>query len=173
MTTSAFPTDATPAELLYPDMAQELATTRKMIALVPDGAGDFRPHEKSMTLGALATHLAELPSFGTLLLTTKELDFATAGWPAKTFTANAERLAEFDKNAAGLMSAVEGASWELLDERWVMRAGDVVYVDDKKAKLVRSFALSHMAHHRAQLGVYLRMTGVAIPGSYGPSADEK
>ena len=172
MTTSAFPTNATPAELLYPDMAQELAATRKMIALVPDGDGEFKPHEKSMSLGALATHLAELPSFGTLLLTTTELDFATAGWPSKKFTANAERLAEFDRNAAAMTSAVESAGWEQLDERWVMRAGDVVYVDEKKGKLVRSFALSHMAHHRAQLGVYLRMTGVAIPGTYGPSADE-
>lgn len=168
----AFPDNLSPAQLLYPDLGPELAATRKMLAIVPDGNDEFRPHEKSMKLGALAAHLAELPSFGQVLLTTKEMDFATANWAPKQFDTAADRLVAFDANAAELTSSVEGASWSDLDERWVMRGGDVIYVDDQKAKLVRGFVINHMAHHRAQLGVYLRMLGVPIPGTYGPSADE-
>ena len=167
-----FPDNLSPAQLLYPDLDQELASTRKMLAIVPDGNDEFRPHEKSMKLGPLATHLAELPGFGRVLLTTTELDWSTTKWAPKQFSTTTERLVEFDTNAADMKSSVEGASWSDLEERWVMRGGDVIYVDDQKAKLVRGFAISHMAHHRAQLGVYLRMLGVPIPGTYGPSADE-
>jgi uncharacterized damage-inducible protein DinB len=166
------PGTATPAQLLYPDMAQELACTRKMIALVPDGNDDFRPHLKSMALESLATHLVELPTFASTILTTDELDWAKTPWAPKKFSKTSDRLEQFDKNAAAMTSVVEGASWDALAKRWVMRAGDQIYVDDLKAKLLRSFALNHMAHHRAQLGVYLRLLDVAIPGTYGPSADE-
>src|SRR4051812_448814 len=122
-----------------------------------------------MKLGALATHLAELPQFGTTILDTNELDFATAGWAPKTFESNARRVEEFDRNAAGLTAGVESATWESLDKPWVLRAGDAIYVNDQKARLLRSFVISHIAHHRAQLGIYLRLLGIAIPGTYGPS----
>ena len=170
--TMTFPTDTTPAQLLYPDMIQELASTRKMLALVPNGHDDFKPHEKSMSLGSLATHLAELPVFGTTILTTVELDFAAQPWAPRKFDNTLERLEAFDRNAAAMTSRVDGATWDMLGERWIMRAGEQIYVDEQKAKLLRSFCLSHMAHHRAQLGVYLRLLGLMIPGTYGPSADE-
>ena len=168
----AFPEGLSPAQLLYPDLESELAATRKMVALVPDGNDDYRPHDKSMKLGSLATHLAELPSFGNVLLTTDMLDFAATPFAPKSFTSTAERLEEFDRNAAELKSSVEGASWSDLARNWQLKMGDVVYVDGQKSTLVRSFAINHIAHHRAQLGVYLRMLGIPIPGPYGPSADE-
>lgn len=169
---SDFPANRTPAQLLYPDLATELALTRGMIAKVPDGNDEFRPHEKSMKLGGLATHLAELAGFATRILTSDELDWAKEPWSPTIINSTAERVALFDKHAAEMTKAVEGADWAALDKRWVMRMGEQVYLDEGKAKLIRTFALSHIAHHRAQLGVYLRLLGVAIPGTYGPSADE-
>jgi uncharacterized damage-inducible protein DinB len=169
---SHFPADLTPAQLLFPDLATELALTRGMIAKVPDGNDDFRPHEKSMKLGGLATHLAELPGFAKRILTTDELDWGKEPWTPTIITSTAERVALFDTHAAEMTEAVEGSDWAALDKRWVMRQGDQVFLDEGKAKLIRTFALSHIAHHRAQLGVYLRLLGVAIPGTYGPSADE-
>ena len=169
----SFPADTSPAELLYPDLEQELASTRKMIALVPDGNDDFKPHQKSMALGPLATHLAELPTFAMTMLTTSELDWATTKWETKVITKTADRLEMFDRLSKEMSSGIAGADWGALDEKWTMRAGDQVYLSGQKAKLLRSFGLSHMAHHRAQLGIYLRLLGVAIPGTYGPSADEK
>ena len=168
-----FPTDTTPAQLLYPDLEQELASTRKMIALVPDGNDDWKPHQKSMTLGQLATHLAELPSFAKTILTTNELDWETTKWEPTVISKTSERLELFDRTSNEMSSGITGADWETLGQTWTMRAGKQVYVSEQKAKLFRSFCLSHMAHHRAQLGVYLRLLGVMIPGTYGPSADEK
>ncbi|MEP6732467.1 MAG: DinB family protein [bacterium] len=161
-----------PAQLLYPDLADELATTRKMIGLVPDGNDDFKPHDKSMSLGSLATHLTQLPKFANTILSTNELDFATTPWTEKKMATTAERLEEFDRNAGAMSSDVQAAQWPTLEESWTLRAGPAVYLTEQKGKLLRTFTLSHMAHHRAQLGVYLRLLGVPIPGCYGPSADE-
>lgn len=168
----SFPADVSPAELLYPDLEQELASTRKMIALVPDGNDDYKPHTKSMAIGPLATHLAELPTFAMTILTTSELDFATTKWEQKIVDKTADRLEMFDRNAMEMTSSIAAADWDALSEKWTMRAGDQVYFTDAKARLLRSFAINHMAHHRAQLGVYLRLLGIMIPGTYGPSADE-
>jgi uncharacterized damage-inducible protein DinB len=167
-----FPEGLSPAQLLYPDLDAELASTRKMIELVPDGNDEYRPHDKSMRLGPLATHIAELPSFGKVLLTTDMLDFAATPFAPKAFTTTAQRLEEFDRNAAEFKSSVNGATWSDLAGNWQLRMGEAVYVDGQKSTLVRSFAINHIAHHRAQLGVYLRLLGIPIPGTYGPSADE-
>ncbi|MDB4915011.1 MAG: DinB family protein [Gemmatimonadetes bacterium] len=172
MTTNAFPTDLTPAQLLYPDMEAEFASTRRMLERVPEGSDDFKPHAKSMSLKALATHIAELPTFGKLIVNTAEFDFGTGKWETPTIGSNAERLAFFEKNAAEMKSAVEGADWAALAVEWTLRAGEQIYVKDKKSSLLRTMTFSHIAHHRAQLGVYLRELDLAIPGMYGPSADE-
>ena len=175
MTTPAstdFHGKATPAELLYPDLAQELAMTRKMIALVPDGQNDWKPHEKSMSLAKLASHVAELPVFANIILTTDELDMATADMSTKVLSSTADRLALFDKVAAEFSAGVERADWAQVAGSWTLRAGTQVYLSGRKATLVRTMGISHLSHHRAQLGVYLRQLGVPIPGAYGPSADE-
>ena len=168
----AFPEGLPPAQLLYPDLDIELASTRKILALVPDGNDDFRPHDKSMKLAALASHLVDLLGFAKRLVTTDMVDFATTPWTSSSASTTKERLAQFDQGAAELKATVRGASWDDLSKNWQMRMGDVVYADDLKSTLVRTSAISHIAHHRAQLGVYLRMLGVPIPGIYGPSADE-
>jgi hypothetical protein len=167
-----FPEGLSPAQLLYPDLDTELASTRKLIALVPDGNDDFSPHNKSMKLGSLATHLVDLVGFGKQMMTTDVLDFATMPWTSSALSTTQERLAAFDRSATDLKVTLDGASWEDFGKRWQLRMGDVVYVNDFKSTLVRTSAISHIAHHRAQLGVYLRLLGVPIPGTYGPSADE-
>jgi uncharacterized damage-inducible protein DinB len=167
-----FPGNATPAQLLYPDLADELAATRKMIALVPDGQNDWKPHEKSMSIATLATHLADLAGFASIVLNTDELDMATADMSTKVLPSTAERLALFDKHAEEFTAAVESADWAKVAGSWTLRAGPQVYLSGRKATLLRTLGLSHLGHHRAQLGVYLRQLGLPIPGTYGPSADE-
>lgn len=172
MTTNAFPADLAPAKLLYPDLANEIASTRRMLERVPDGNDDYKPHEKSMTLSRLATHVAELFTFGSLIVNTTGFDFATQKWEAPAVANNAERLALFEKNAAEMTSAIEGADWAALAVEWTLSAGEQVYAKDRRSTLIRTMCISHIAHHRAQLGVYLRKLDLAIPGMYGPSADE-
>ena len=167
-----FPEGLSPAQLLYPDLDTELASTRKILALVPEGNDDFRPHDKSMKLSALASHLVDLLGFGKQLVTTDMGDFAATPWTSSSANTTKERLAQFDHAAAELQATIKGASWDDLGKNWQMRMGDVVYADDRKSTLVRTSAISHIAHHRAQLGVYLRLLGIPIPGTYGPSADE-
>jgi uncharacterized damage-inducible protein DinB len=167
-----FPGDATPAQLLYPDLTDEMAATRKMIALVPDAQNDWKPHEKSMSIATLATHLAELAAFASIMLNSDELDMATADMSTKVLPSTAERLALFDKLSAEFTAAVESADWAKVAGSWTLRAGPQVYLTGRKATLLRTLGISHLAHHRAQLGVYLRQLGIAIPGPYGPSADE-
>jgi uncharacterized damage-inducible protein DinB len=167
------PGNVSPAELLYPDLRQELATTRRVLERVPEGQSAWKPHDKSMTLGKLATHLAQLPAFATTIITTDKLDFAVTKFPSNVIETAAELLALFDSLATKFSAAVEGADWKTLSGTWVLCAGPQVYVSDRKATLVRSMGLNHMSHHRAQLGVYLRLLGIAVPGAYGPSADEQ
>jgi uncharacterized damage-inducible protein DinB len=172
-TSSGFPAGLTPAELLYPDMETELATTRRVLERVPDDDLTWTPHEKSTNIGRLATHLAQLPRFAMLMLTSSELDVAKTKWPDDTVPTTAERLALFDSLASEMRALVEAVEWPALAETWTLRAGEHVILSEKKGRLLRTLALSHMAHHRAQLGVYLRLRGVAVPGVYGPSADER
>lgn len=171
--TSHIPATACPSELLYPDFDDEIALTRRMLAVVPDGHNDWKPHEKSASLGGLATHIASLPAFASMIFSTTELDWATFKYVPAVANTTTDRLALFDEKSAAMSALVKGADWPALAERWVMRAGAKVMMDEPKAKLLRTMGLSHMAHHRAQLGVYLRLLDVPIPGTYGPSADEK
>jgi uncharacterized damage-inducible protein DinB len=167
-----FPTDLSPAQLLYPDLAKELETTRKMLERVPDEDIEWAPHEKSTRIGRLATHLSQLPRFAATILSQSELDVTVTKWPMDTVATTAERLALFDSLASDMRQRIERVDWRTLRETWTLRAGTHVILSDTKSNLLRSLAISHMAHHRAQLGVYLRLRGVAVPGVYGPSADE-
>lgn len=162
-----------PIQMMFADVANELATTRRVLARVPDGNNDWQPHEKSMKLGRLATHLAELPRMGVMVLTTDELDWATAPYKPTVIETTAERLALFDDLSATLQAELAKADWDLLSKEWTMRHGDQVFMKSPKGVLIRSAGMSHMAHHRAQLGVYLRLLGLPVPRVYGPSADEQ
>ena len=160
-----------PSMLLFPDYAMELATTRRILERVPDGKNDWKPHEKSMTLDALATHVAQLPGFGVLMLTGDEFDIS-GGLPPAAGGDTATRLKTFDDVAAQLTSLLKKMTWEQARSNWKFRAGDRVIVDAPRGTLIRSMVLTHIAHHRAQLGVYLRLLGVPVPSTYGPTADE-
>ncbi len=161
----------TPLTLLYPDLDGELKTTRRVLERVPDGKNDWRPHEKSMTLGSLATHLAQLQGFGIALLTSDEVD--PMNRPPSAVPVNThERLKLFDQVSGQLRELLLQLTWERTKAIVKIKRGDRVIVEAPRGVMLRSGLITHMAHHRAQLGVYLRLLGVSIPGSYGPSADE-
>jgi uncharacterized damage-inducible protein DinB len=157
------------------DLEQELTTTRRMLERVPDGRMAWKPHEKSMTLGRLSMHLAELPASAQRVLTTDSFHFLAPGQPPparREATTVAEALETFDANVALLRAALDSVDDATLQKPWtLLRAGQEVSTDPKLTALRRR-GISHMIHHRAQLGVYLRLLDIPIPGSYGPSADE-
>lgn len=170
MATTAQGISQQPYTLLFSDLEGELKTTRKILERVPDGKDDWRPHEKSMTLGGLSSHVAQLPGFGIVILTTEEFDGAKMARFKPDNTA--ERLKKFDEASGEMRRLFEALTWESATASWTFKFGDHVIVKGERAKLLRTMVITHIAHHRAQLGVYLRILGVPIPGSYGPSADE-
>lgn len=157
--------------ILVKEMEHEAETTRKMLSRVPADKFDWKPHPKSMSLQALATHVAELPSWVTMVLNTSELDFAKNEYKPFPVKSTAELLEYFEKNLAEAKSSLAKATEEDLLPEWTLRNGEQVYSVDKKHEVIR-MAFCQTVHHRAQLGVYLRLLDIPIPGSYGPSADE-
>jgi uncharacterized damage-inducible protein DinB len=153
------------------DLDRELASTRRVLERYPAGKAEWRPHEKSRTLSALATHVANIPNHGAAILTTAEMDVASRP-PQPAKDSAAELLDVFDAGAARLKAAVAETDAAKLGEKWTMRAGPRVLVSESRALLMRLMVVNHLVHHRAQLGVYLRLLDVPIPGVYGPSADE-
>lgn len=166
------PATSTPVALLFADVEQELTTTRRMLERVPNGRDDWRPHEKSMSLGKLAAHVAQMPGFGILILTKDEFDGAAARPPQPKPADSAERVKTFEAVSAEMRALLERMTWDQAMSQWTFRAGERVVRQAARAEIFRVFVLTHMTHHRAQLGVYLRLLGIPIPGSYGPSADE-
>lgn len=157
--------------LLLKEMEQEAVTTRKMLQLIPGDKYDWKPHEKSMAMKSLAVHIAELPSWVSLGLNTSELDFAAQPYEPKVVSNNEELLRLFEKSFEDGKSALAKAKEEDLLPTWTMRSGDHVHAVYTKYEVIRH-AFAQTTHHRAQLGVYLRLLNIPIPGSYGPSADE-
>ncbi|TXH58870.1 MAG: DinB family protein [Bacteroidia bacterium] len=154
------------------EINQEAATTRKFLSIVPDSEFGWRPHSKSMTIKQLATHIAELPGWASMAFTTDELDFAATPYKPEDLNSSEELVAFFDKEIATAQQFLsDPANESKLDEPWVLRAGTQILMNITKGELVRH-SISQTIHHRAQLGVYLRLLDIAIPGSYGPSADE-
>ncbi|MGD8320055.1 MAG: DinB family protein [Gemmatimonadota bacterium] len=157
--------------MLLPEFDQEMANTRKMLERVPDEKLQFKPHDKSFSLLELASHVGNLPTWTKATLTTTELDLDQP-WERTPPTNRAEVLAEFEKAAAEARAVLEAVSAEELQVDWTLRSGDQVWFTMPRAAVFRSFVMSHLIHHRAQLGVYLRLLDVPVPGMYGPSADD-
>jgi uncharacterized damage-inducible protein DinB len=157
--------------LLLKEMEQEAQTTRKFLQLVPQDKFDWKPHEKSMKMETLAVHIAELPSWVKMALTTSELDFAKMDYTPTQVSDTAGLVAIFEKSLEEGKSALNSASEEDLLPDWTLRNGEQVYSVWSKYEVIRH-SLAQTIHHRAQLGVYLRLLNIPIPGSYGPSADE-
>jgi uncharacterized damage-inducible protein DinB len=160
-----------PSELLYGDFHGEHVATRRMLSRYPDGRGQWRPDEKSRPLAQLATHVAGIVGRGTMVLETDGVDVSTRQ-PPPQFDSAAELLTYFDENVARFNEALAKADFASLEQRWAMRRGSQVLIEQTKRHLLRVMMMSHLVHHRAQLGVYYRLLGIPVPGMYGPSADD-
>lgn len=158
-------------EMLLKEMDQEAKTTRNMLGRVPDDKYDWKPHEKSMDIRSLSTHIAELPSWVTQVLTTEELDFATSPYQPVSINDTSQLVDYFERILADGKAHLAKATDDQLEGRWVLRNGEEIYSDTTKGEMIR-MTYSQIVHHRAQLGVFLRLLNIPIPGSYGPSADE-
>jgi uncharacterized damage-inducible protein DinB len=153
----------------------EMVGTRKTLERVPEGKPDWAPHPKSMKMSRLAGHLAELPSWIVETIQRESLDVRPANGPQFqpfVMTSREQLLDKFDKNVAAAHAALQNASDETLLAPWTLLAGGQTIFSMPRLAVVRSMVLSHVIHHRAQLGVYLRMNDIPVPSLYGPSADE-
>jgi uncharacterized damage-inducible protein DinB len=154
------------------DFDEEMKNTRKLLERVPldDAHRDYKPHPKSMALNRLATHVAELPNWVKTVLTTDTMSMEP-GFKPQIAGTTAELLEIFDKNAKEAKEAIDKAADESLPKEWSFKFAGKTVMQSPRGPLVRS-CIDHMIHHRAQLGVYLRLNDIAIPGMYGPSADD-
>jgi len=159
------------ADALVPEFDHEMTTTRKLLERVPEDKFDWKPHAKSFSLGALATHVATLPTWGLETLEKSEIDIG-GSQPPKSPPSKAEMLATFDKNVAATRAALTGKTDAELMTMWSLTRGGHTIFSMPKTVVWRSFVLNHLVHHRGQLSVYLRLLDVPIPSMYGPSADE-
>jgi uncharacterized damage-inducible protein DinB len=160
---------------LLGEFDHEMANTRKSLERVPDGKFDWKPHTKSMSMGALATHIASIPHWGKLTLDTPQFDVNPPGGPQARqpqLKTKAEVLAFFDKSVPEARAAIAGASDQALMAQWTLLNGGKAIFTLPRVGVLRSMIMNHMIHHRAQLGVYLRLNDVPVPSLYGPSADE-
>ncbi len=153
------------------DLNRESETTRKMLSRIPNDSYDWKPHPRSMTIRQLAGHTAELPTWITLTLTTSELDFATSPYTQPEIENTSEVMALFEKCLIDGRSELKESNESKLSELWTLRSGDEIYSVEPKSEVIK-MTLNQIVHHRAQLGVFLRLLDIPIPGSYGPSADE-
>ena len=162
-------------ELLLQELDLEAHYTRKHLERVPMDKLDFKPHEKSMSLGWLATFTAILPSWGALTLGQNEFDVAPPEGPPDTKLAATTKdlLTLFDKNIADTRKALVKLTDDQLDEPWTLKAAGNTIFTQPRGLVYRTFIMNHLVHHRAQLGVFLRMVGVSVPAVYNDSADEK
>jgi uncharacterized damage-inducible protein DinB len=163
------------SQALLPEFDQEMENTRKTLERVPEDKFDWKPHEKSTALGGLATHLANLPSWAALAINQSEFDMAPPGQgPIKVpqATSRQEVLDAFEHNRAAAREAIAAVSDEHLMGSWSLLSDGNTLMTLPRIAVLRSFVMNHMIHHRAQLGVYLRLLDVPVPSIYGPSADE-
>ena len=159
------------SEILLAEVKQEAIATRKLLELVPFDKADYKPHEKSMTLLRLATHVAEISGWWKECLMDDELDFAKGDRKPKVLTSTADLVALHDKHILQAEKILKEVSEEEFSKPWTMRAGETTFFTKSKSEVVRTWCMNHLYHHRAQLDVYLRLLDVPLPGVYGPSAD--
>jgi uncharacterized damage-inducible protein DinB len=159
------------SQALLPEFDEEMKNTRKILERVPDDKLDYQPHPKSMSMARLATHVAELPSWGSTTLDTELLEM-DASYKPRIAKTNAELLEIFDKGVATARDKIAAATDADWGKTWTFKWNGQVVMSMPRTAVMRSVVMNHLIHHRAQLGVFLRLNDVAIPGMYGPSADE-
>ena len=158
--------------MFLPEFDHEFAQTRRTLERVPLDKADWKPHAKSFSLGDLTAHVADIPRWVPVTISQDEFEMDGSYEPTKPDTIEGV-LAHFDEGVAEARSIIEGASGDDLMATWSMKQGGEVTLSMPKAAVLRSFILNHNIHHRAQLGVYLRLLDVPVPAIYGPSADEQ
>lgn len=160
------------SDALLPEFDHEISTTRKLLERVPEDKWDWTPHEKSMKLGKLACHVAETPQFAVAVSKTDSMDFAKGGYQQIDASGRQQLLEAFDKLAGEARAAIAGLNDENMVTPWAMLYDGNPVMKMPKVGVLRTAMMNHMIHHRGQLSVYLRLTGVPVPSIYGPSADE-
>jgi uncharacterized damage-inducible protein DinB len=163
------------SQSLLPEFDHEMANTRKVLERVPEDRPDFRPHQKSMTIARLAGHLTDIPWWAVTTLTSSEYDMQPPGGAAReryTMTSREALLTRFDTEVAAARAALAATTDAAMMQPWTLKNGGHALFSMPRASVLRTFVLNHNVHHRAQLGVYLRLNDVAVPSIYGPSADE-
>ena len=159
-------------KLLLSEFNEEMKKTRTTLERIPVDKKDFAPHPKSMPLGKLAPHVAQLPGFGLTILTTPELDFSKGSFKPLPFESSAQLLGAFDELADKVRAALQNTSEEAWEQNWKLSFQGKSIFDGSRFLAYRQMFLNHLVHHRAQLGVYLRLNEKAVPATYGPSADD-
>ena len=159
-------------ELLLTEFDEEIKKTRTMLERVPEDKKDFAPHPRSMPLNKLAPHVAQLAGFGLTILTTPELDFSKSSIKPLPFESAAQLVAAFDEGAAKARTALKNTPDEAWTQNWKLSFQGKPIFDGSRFLAYRQMFLNHLVHHRAQLGVYLRLNGKPVPATYGPSADD-
>ena len=157
-------------DALLGEYDHEMQTTRALVAVVPDTDADWKPHPKSMSLKALATHVVNIINWGAAVLATEEIDVA-GKFPFEPAKFEDGLLKQFDAIVAKTRAAIDAASDEQLRVRWTLKNGGKPMFTLPRIGALRSFVMNHHIHHRGQLSVYLRLRDVPLPGIYGPSAD--
>ena len=172
MTTSTAPSSGRLAAAFLAELENEAKVTRQVLERVPADKFDWKPHEKSMTFGRLASHVAEMFGWTKETLTKDVLDYSTMDYKPFEPQSTEELLAFFDERIADAKSTLAGTSDEQFMTEWTMRNGEQVYFTMPKVAVMRTFVMNHIIHHRGQLSVYLRLNDIPVPSIYGPSADE-
>ena len=164
------------AEMLLPEWDIEMATTRRVLERVPSDKGEWKPHPKSFCMAHLAQLVARMPGWATMMMKQPEIDITPrdgAGLQPYSTEKTATLLAEFDRNVAEGRAALAAGTDEDFHETWTLKAGGVAVDSNSRYLMLRTSMLNHLVHHRAQLGVYLRLVEVPVPSIYGPTADER
>ena len=164
------------SETSLPEFDQEMANTRKALARVPAAKFSYKPHPKSSEFGALAAHIANMADWAGLTLETDSFDYAPPGAPpyeTPKYASTDELLAAFDKSVAKARTALAAADDSKMLAPWTLMAGGKTIMTMPRVAVIRSFVMNHTIHHRAQLGVYLRLNDIPVPALYGPTADEQ
>jgi uncharacterized damage-inducible protein DinB len=159
-------------QLLLCEFDSEMKKTRTTLERLPADKKEFAPHPKSMPLSKLAPHVAQLSGFGLTILTTPELDFSKGSYKPLPFESPDQLVSAFDDGAAKARMALQNTSDDAWTENWKLSFQGKPIFEGTRFLAYREMFLNHLVHHRAQLGVYLRLNDKPVPSTYGPSADD-
>lgn len=161
------------ADTFAAEFREEAGRTRRFLERFEDEKADWKPHDKSMSLGRLAAHVVESPDWCSTILESADFDFATANYRPPTWNTRAELLENHERISGEFLERLAGRSDEHLSGSWRMLLNGEVLEERTRENAIRNYILSHLVHHRGQLSVYYRLLGIAVPGPYGPSADDR